>query len=522
MSGALRTAASMLGGRRALYWIGNGIWLTFAMSVAAVYPCAVGGECSAATGLLHRACYALSFFVVGALVRRGRFGDRYSLARTTVLCTAFALAGFAAYVATGFDWLSHLTAALLGFGNACGFCQWLRVLAPHGLCAAKHLLIGGSVVHIALMFALNSWVPEAARPWCVFGLCAPVGIALLVLNVRLNSASPVEQARCENVDRMRCSQAVRSVRLPIVCAVALTLITPIASSVFGSTGGLMGSAVSTLAQLMSLAILSVVWFALHRNLTLPQLYCVSLPLFASAILCVSFASPEWGWVVLAIGESCFFFVSVLMVVTCLTAAQRFEVSSLAVYGVFAGCMYLTDAIRLAIEGMVASGLDIEPYVAALLLLYVLMIPAFCIVAPLMTHKAAPGRLPAKPDGPMLDPEVRDLAGRFGASAAVSGFSGAGQGDLDMPTCVVPAVLTVAAQDACGRIAEARGLSKRQTEVMRYLIIGRDVDHIAEALNLSPNTVRSYRKSLYAALGVHGRQELLDLVEHEANKNPGRS
>ena len=50
--------------------------------------------------------------------------------------------------------------------------------------------------------------------------------------------------------------------------------------------------------------------------------------------------------------------------------------------------------------------------------------------------------------------------------------------------------------------------------MRYLVVGRDVDRIADALGLSPNTVRSYRKSLYAALGVHGRQELLDLVERE--------
>ena len=48
--------------------------------------------------------------------------------------------------------------------------------------------------------------------------------------------------------------------------------------------------------------------------------------------------------------------------------------------------------------------------------------------------------------------------------------------------------------------------------MRYLVAGRDVGRIADALGLAPNTVRSYRKSLYAALGVHGRQELLDLVE----------
>ena len=472
MPTALRIAASMMGGRRALYWVGNGIWLTFAMSIAAATPFAGADGCATTIGLVHRVAFALSFFVLAILFRRRKVQGRYDLVGITAAGAAIALVAVLGAAALHIDGLLYIAALTLGFGNACGFCQWLRILAPHGLWTAKYLLIGGSVVHILLMFAVNSWMPEFLRSWCIFGLCAPVGIALLAVNVRVNSAAPEEQARCEDVDPTRCAQAVRSVRLPIVCAVALTLITPIASSVFGATGGLMGSTVSTVAQLASLAILTVVWFALDRELTLPQLYCVSLPLFASAILCVSFASADWGWVVLAIGEASFFFVSVLMVIACLVAGERYRVSALAIYGVFAGCMYLTDAARLAIENLVVHGtIDIEPYVAALLLLYVLMIPAFCIAAPLVARKVAPEKEPV---------------------AAVE------------PT----------APDACDRIAQAHGLSKRQTEVMRYLVAGRDVDRIADALGLAPNTVRSYRKALYAALGVHGRQELLDLVEGE--------
>ncbi len=496
MPTTLRTAASMLGGRRALYWVGNGIWLTFVMSIATVYPFASSEGSATAVGLVHRLFFALSFFAIGSLVRRRHLSVLYSLVKITVVCAAVALVGALLFVTLGQGWSLYLAALALGFGNACGFCQWLRILAPHGLRTAKYLLIGGSVVHICLMFVLNSWVPEALRPWFVFALCAPIGIALLAANVKVNSASPAEQARCENVDPARCSQALRSVLLPIVCAVALTLITPIASSVFGSAGGLVGSTVSTVAQLASLAILTLVWFVFDRDLTLPQLYCVSLPLFASAILCVSFASPDWGWVVLAIGESCFFFVSVLMVIACLAAGERFGVSALAVYGTFAGCMYLTDTARLAIENLVAQGtLNIEPYVAALLLLYVLMIPAFCIAAPLVARKA-----------------VAEKAPQEGEVAATASATATAAAQLD--GAVNPAAPAPDAPDACDRVAEAYGLSKRQTEVMRYLVAGRDVDRIADALGLSPNTVRSYRKSLYAALGVHGRQELLDLVEGE--------
>lgn len=483
MPESLHTAMSMLGGRRALYWVGNGIWLTFAMSIAGVYPFASSQGLATAVGLVHRVAFALSFFVIALAVRRHRLRGRYVLVWVVGVCASMALLAALLSVLLDRAWPLYIASVALGFGNACGFCQWLRILAPHGLRTAKYLLIGGSVVHILLMFALNSWVHEPLRPWFVFALCAPVGIALLAANVRVNSVSVAEQASYEEVDPTRCSQALRSLRLPMVCAVALTLITPIASSVFGLSGGLIGSTVSTAAQLTSLAILVVVWFVLGRDLTLPQLYCVSLPLFASAILCVSFASPEWGWVVLAIGESCFFFVSVLMVIACLGAAERYRIATLAVYGVFAGCMYLTDAARLAVENLAAGGaLDIEPYVAALLLLYVLMIPAFCIVAPLVARKASAEKAPAKGD--------------------------------QRPDC-----LAVPLPEVCGRIAQAHGLSKRQLEVMSYLVAGRDVDRIAEALVLSPNTVRSYRKSLYAALGIHGRQELLDMVERESGETP---
>lgn len=71
-----------------------------------------------------------------------------------------------------------------------------------------------------------------------------------------------------------------------------------------------------------------------------------------------------------------------------------------------------------------------------------------------------------------------------------------------------------AEEACRRIAARAGLTARQAEVMEALAGGRDVRHIAEQLSLSVSTVQSYRKSLYAALGVHGRQELLDLIDCE--------
>lgn len=64
---------------------------------------------------------------------------------------------------------------------------------------------------------------------------------------------------------------------------------------------------------------------------------------------------------------------------------------------------------------------------------------------------------------------------------------------------------------CLLIADQYGLSKRELETMQFICKGRSKRYIAEHLMLSENTVRGYAKTLYTKLGVHSKQELLDLL-----------
>ncbi len=63
------------------------------------------------------------------------------------------------------------------------------------------------------------------------------------------------------------------------------------------------------------------------------------------------------------------------------------------------------------------------------------------------------------------------------------------------------------------IAFAKHLSRRETDVFALIARGRSLPYIAETLVLSENTVRSHTRRVYAKLGVHSKQELLDLVEN---------
>ena len=485
----VRTTDFALDRASVLYWAGNAVWLTFAASSSTTYPFADGTGIVTPIGVVQSLCYALSFFIVAWWAARGKLG-RDSLTAATIgsLVAALLLVG----CGLTFDTPPALCigSVALAFGKACGFCQWFRMLASFELSRAKRLLLWGSLAHIALTFGVGQLPSETARMLVVYGVCGIAGTACLALNART-----VDFARHESKPGK--ARIPEGLPLSILCGVALTLITPIASSVFGASDSLPLSheTIVALSHMVCLVILAVVWFRLRKGIPLPRLYGIFLPIFASIIFILFLLDGDMGWVVLFIGNGCYFLVSLLMVTSSLECAEKAGVAALPLYGAFAGFMYLTDTAHLAIERLVNQGaLNIVPYIAGLLLLYVLMIPAFFIIAPLVrrgrTGESGQQETTARQEEhPYSSP--KNHPGQIAAQPVL--------------------------EEACDRIAQTHNLPKRQSEVMTLLATGRDVDHIARTLNLSPNTVRSYRKSLYAALGIHGKQELLDLIESEQKK-----
>ena len=65
-----------------------------------------------------------------------------------------------------------------------------------------------------------------------------------------------------------------------------------------------------------------------------------------------------------------------------------------------------------------------------------------------------------------------------------------------------------------RIARDRGLTAREEQVVLLVARGRSAVRISEELGLSAETVRSYLKSAYPKLGVHSKQELIDLFSRQ--------
>ena len=63
-----------------------------------------------------------------------------------------------------------------------------------------------------------------------------------------------------------------------------------------------------------------------------------------------------------------------------------------------------------------------------------------------------------------------------------------------------------------RMIEAFSLSKRESEILPFVLRGRTGERIASELFISKNTVDTHIRRIYAKCDVHNRQELIDLSE----------
>ncbi len=71
------------------------------------------------------------------------------------------------------------------------------------------------------------------------------------------------------------------------------------------------------------------------------------------------------------------------------------------------------------------------------------------------------------------------------------------------------------EDRLAQLAEDAHLTEREREVFGLLARGRNARYIQETLVVSYNTVKTHVSHVYAKLGVHSQQELIDVVESGA-------
>ena len=110
-------------------------------------------------------------------------------------------------------------------------------------------------------------------------------------------------------------------------------------------------------------------------------------------------------------------------------------------------------------------------------------------------------------------EVRGDAEEAEAGAACAMGEAAAQSFQPASVAPIPAV-PEPAPDAqrLARLAAEAGLTQTEEQIALLAVRGRSRAVIARELGYSANTVRNYTHTLYSKLGIHSKQELIDLVE----------
>lgn len=70
---------------------------------------------------------------------------------------------------------------------------------------------------------------------------------------------------------------------------------------------------------------------------------------------------------------------------------------------------------------------------------------------------------------------------------------------------------------CGVLKDEFRLTNRETEILEAIARGYTVARIAEHFTISENTVRTHAKHIYAKLGIHKREEILDMIDEREEK-----
>ena len=130
--------------------------------------------------------------------------------------------------------------------------------------------------------------------------------------------------------------------------------------------------------------------------------------------------------------------------------------------------------------------ELAPLAITAVLLYLLVIPAFAV------------------------PALR----RRWHSAAVTADESQNNG---MVATVGSSIQEQLIQQACLSLANKANIPVHQQKVLVCLATGDSVKRIADELGLSEGTVRTYRKGIYAALGIHSMQELVDIVRERVRQ-----
>ena len=386
-----------------------------------------------------------------------------------------------------------LITGVYGLGSAVPNAVWLALIAvlPAGECL---LVIAAAYLLAGLVSPIFAVLPGAVG--CLVACVACV--ASIVLLARM----PGETPRGQNDEKELSTASVRpvlvSVAGPLVVFLALEMVMGLVLSFQAVDAAGDGSAAGakTLATLAAYICLIVLVMRRRELPDIRLLFERLFPFFALALALLPFTSSAYGTLFSAVLVFLQGMVGTSVLFLLLQSSREHGVPIVACV---AGVSFVARASILAglVVGWtigVADGVDATARV--------LMVAGAAMYAMSLVLVWS---LKTRRSGGTFGADVQAEQGVGEASGEAQGVEGTSAADavdvVDRPASF---------EETAARLAREHSLTAREEQVVVLVACGRSAVYIAGELGIAPETVRSYLKSAYPKLGVHSKQELIDL------------
>lgn len=386
-----------------------------------------------------------------------------------------------------------LITGVYGLGSAVPNAVWLALIAvlPAGECL---LVIAAAYLLAGLVSPIFAVLPGAVG--CLVACVACV--ASIVLLARMPGEEPWEQGAERELSTASVRPVLVSVAGPLVVFLALEMVMGLVLSFQAVDAAGDGSATGakTLATLAAYICLIVLVMRRRELPDIRLLFERLFPFFALALALLPFTSSAYGTLFSAVLVFLQGMVGTSVLFLLLQSSREHGVPIVACV---AGVSFVTRASILAglVVGWtigVADGVDATARV--------LMVAGAAMYAMSLVLVWS---LKTRRSGGASGADTQAEQGAGEASGEAQGVEG-GQAVDAVDVVDRPASF----EETAARLAREHSLTAREEQVVALVACGRSAVYIAGELGIAPETVRSYLKSAYPKLGVHSKQELIDL------------
>ena len=386
-----------------------------------------------------------------------------------------------------------LITGVYGLGSAVPNAVWLALIAvlPAGECL---LVIAAAYLLAGLVSPIFAVLPGAVGCLAACVAC----VASIVLLARMPGETPRGQDAEKELSTASVRPVLVSVAGPLVVFLALEMVMGLVLSFQAVDAAGDGSAAGakTLATLAAYICLIVLVMRRRELPDIRLLFERLFPFFALALALLPFTSSAYGTLFSAVLVFLQGMVGTSVLFLLLQSSREHGVPIVACV---AGVSFVARASILAglVVGWtigVADGVDATARV--------LMVAGAAMYAMSLVLVWS---LKTRRSGGASAVDVQTEHGTGEASGEAQMVEG-GQAVDAVDVADRPASF----EETAARLAREHSLTAREEQVVALVACGRSAVYIAGELGIAPETVRSYLKSAYPKLGVHSKQELIDL------------